>query len=79
MAALTLAIFGGSFFRLSQAPEGMAALSIITPHAWFLRGINDLAAGGGIAVVAPSLAVLVTIGLVTGGLGLLRARQVVAP
>ena len=79
VVALTLAVFGGSFFRMSQAPEGMAALSIITPHAWFLRGINDLAAGGGIAVVAPSLAVLVTIGLVTGGLGLLRARRVVAP
>jgi ABC-2 type transport system permease protein len=79
VAALTLAVFGGSFFRMSQAPEGMAALSVITPHAWFLRGINDLAAGGGIAAVAPSLAVLVTVGLVTGGIGLLRARQVVAP
>ncbi len=79
VAALTLAVFGGSFFRMSQAPEGMAALSVITPHAWFLRGVNDLAAGGGIAVVAPSLAVLATVGIVTGGIGLLRARQVVAP
>ncbi len=79
VTALTLAVFGGSFFRMSQAPEGMAALSVITPHAWFLRGINDLAAGGGIAVVAPSLAVLATVGVVTGGIGLLRARQVVAP
>jgi len=79
VAALTLSVFGGSFFRMSQAPEGMAALSVITPHAWFLRGINDLAAGGGIAVVAPSLAVLATVGVVTGGIGLLRARQVVAP
>jgi ABC-2 type transport system permease protein len=79
VVALTLAVFGGSFFRMSQAPEGMAALSIVTPHAWFLRGINDLAGGGGIEVVAPSLAVLAAIGLVTGGIGLLRARQVVAP
>ncbi len=79
VVAMTLAVFGGSFFPMSQAPEGMAALSLVTPHAWFIRGINDLAAGGGIAVVGPSLAVLVTIGLVTGGIGLLRARQVVAP
>jgi ABC-2 type transport system permease protein len=79
VVALTLAVFGGSFFPMSQAPEGMAALSLVTPHAWFIRGINDLAAGGGIAVVGPSLAVLVTIGVVTGGIGLLRARQVVAP
>jgi ABC-2 type transport system permease protein len=79
VVAMTLAVFGGSFFPMSQAPEGMAALSFITPHAWFLRGINDLAAGGGIAVVVPSLAVLVAVGLVTGGIGLLRARRVVVP
>jgi len=79
IVALVLAVFGGSFFRMSQAPEGMAALSVLTPHSWFLRGIDDLAGGGGIAVVAPSLAVLATIGLVTGGLGLLRAGRVVTP
>ena len=76
---MTLAVFGGSFFRMSDAPEGMAALSVVTPHAWFLRGVNDLAAGGGVASVAPSLAVLVAIGVVTGGIGLLRARRVVTP
>jgi ABC-2 type transport system permease protein len=79
VVALTLAVFGGSFFPMSQAPEAMTALSFLTPHAWFLRGVNDLAAGGGIAVVGPSLAVLVAVGVITGGIGLLRARQVVAP
>jgi ABC-2 type transport system permease protein len=79
VVAMTLAVFGGSFFRMSQAPEGMAALSVITPHAWFLRGVNDLAAGGGLAVVAPSLAVLTVVGVVTGGIGLLRARRVIVP
>jgi ABC-2 type transport system permease protein len=78
VVAMTLAIFGGSFFRMSQAPEAMAALSILTPHAWFLRGVNDLAAGGGIGVVAPSLAVLVAVGLVTGGIGLARAGRALA-
>ncbi len=52
IVALTLAVLGGSFFPLSQAPEGMASLSLITPHAWFLRGINDLAGGGSIGTVA---------------------------
>ena len=67
-------------FRLAgTTPEAMTALSFLTPHAWFLRGVNDLAAGGGIAVVGPSLAVLVAVGVITGGIGLLRARQVVAP
>jgi ABC-2 type transport system permease protein len=79
IVALTLAVLGGSFFPLSQAPEGMASLSLITPHAWFLRGINDLAAGGGIGTVATPLLVLLALGLVTGGIGLARARRVVTP
>ncbi len=77
IVAMTLAVLGGSFFPMSQAPEFMARLSLLTPHAWFLRGVNDLAAGGGVAVVLPSLAVLTAIGLLTGGMGLLRARKVV--
>jgi ABC-2 type transport system permease protein len=77
MVAMTLGIFGGSFFRMSQAPEGMAALSILTPHAWFIRGVDDLAAGGGLASILGSIGVLTLVGVVTGGVGLLRARRVV--
>ncbi len=78
IVAMTLAIFGGSFFRMSQAPEGMAAFSILTPHAWFIRGVDDLAGGGGITSILAPLAVLTLVGVVTGGIGLLRARRVVA-
>ena len=77
IVALTLAVLGGSFFPMSQAPDALSRLSVITPHAWFLRGVNDLAGGGGIALVVPSLLVLLAVGFVTGGLGLLRARRVV--
>ena len=62
-----------------RRPEGLASLSVITPHAWFIRGINDLAAGGGILTVAGSILVLLAVGLVTGGVGLARARRVVVP
>jgi ABC-2 type transport system permease protein len=79
IVALSLAVLGGSFFPLSQAPEGLAAISNITPHAWFLRGINDLTAGGGIDTVAVPIAALLVVGLITGGLGLARARRVVVP
>lgn len=75
--ALTLAVLGGSFFPMSQAPEGLASLTVFTPHAWFLRGINDLASGGGVTLVLPSLGVLLLIALVTGGVGLWRAGRVV--
>ena len=79
IVALTLAVLGGSFFPLSQAPEGLAALSLLTPHAWFIRGINDLAAGGGVSTVAGSILVLLAVGGITGGIGLARARRVVTP
>lgn len=79
IVALTLAVLGGSFFPISQAPEGLATLSLITPHAWFIRGVNDLAAGGGIDTVAGSIAILLLVGLITGGVGLARARRVVVP
>jgi ABC-2 type transport system permease protein len=76
--AMVLAVLGGSFYPLSQAPEALAQVSLVTPHAWFLRGIDDLASGGGITVVLPSIAVLAAIGIVTGGIGLIRARTLVA-
>jgi len=77
--AITLAIFGGSFTPVSQGPEIMATLSLLTPHAWILRGLADLHGGG--AAVSDALLpvlVLVAIGLVTGGLGFARARRLVA-
>jgi len=79
IVAMVFAVLGGSFFPLSQAPEGLAQMSLFTPHAWFLRGVNDLASNEGITIILPSLLVLTAIGLVTGGLGLLRAGTVVTP
>jgi ABC-2 type transport system permease protein len=76
--AMVLAVLGGAFYPLSQAPEELARLSLVTPHAWFLRGIDDLAPGGGVAVVLPSIAVLLAIGIVTGGIGMIRARTLVS-
>ena len=75
---MVLAVLGGSFFPLSQAPEGLARLSLLTPHAWFLRGINDLASDGGLAVIVPSLRRAARRSAwSTGGVGLLRAGHVV--
>ena len=76
--AMTLAILGGTFFSLDRAPEFVGRLSLLTPHAWFLRGLDELAsASGGVTDVLPATAVMVAIGVVTGGIGLLRARKLV--
>ena len=78
IAAVTLAILGGAFFPLSRGPEILQQLSLLTPHAWFLRGISDLGpAGTGIETVLPSIGALFVIGLVTGTIGLARAGRLV--
>lgn len=77
IVAMVLAAFGGSFFPLSQAPELLAGLSLLTPHAWFLRGVDGLAGGAGAATVLPAVAVLLAIAAITGGLGLARAQRLV--
>ena len=77
--AMTLGILGGTFSPTAQAPEAMQALSLVTPHAWFLRGLAEMQGGGTIADALPAAGVLLTTGLVTGAIGFARARRLVAP
>jgi ABC-2 type transport system permease protein len=77
IVSLTMAVIGGAFFPANQGPELLSQLSLITPHAWFLDGVSDLSTGGDIASVLAPVAILGVIGLVTGGLGLLRAKRLV--
>lgn len=75
---ITLAILGGSFSPASQAPELMVQVGLLTPHAWFLRGLASLHGdGASLAGALPAIGVLLAIGAVTGGIGLARARRMV--
>lgn len=79
IVGVTLGILGGSFFDLSQAPELLSRLSFLTPHAWFLEGLDRLAApSASLADLALPLGALIVFAIVTGGLGLLRAGALVA-
>ncbi|HEY6609386.1 MAG TPA: ABC transporter permease [Candidatus Limnocylindria bacterium] len=79
IVAVTLGILGGAFFDLSQAPEALSRLSFLTPHAWFLQGLDELAAPSAtLGDLALPIAVLLTIAVITGGIGLARARTLVA-
>ena len=51
-------------------------LSKFTPHAWFIQGLGDLAAGQVVAVI-PSALVLVAIGLASSALAVVVVRKVV--
>jgi ABC-2 type transport system permease protein len=77
VVTMVLAILGGSFFPANQGPELLMRLSFLTPHAWFLRGVADASSGGDVVAAAGPVTILVLIGVITAGLGLLRARRLV--
>jgi len=76
--AITLGILGGTFSPTAQAPEAMTTLSLLTPHGWFLRGLGEMqGATGSAADCLPAAGILLAMGLVTGGIGMARARRLV--
>jgi ABC-2 type transport system permease protein len=80
IVAISLSAIGGVFIPVSQAPEQLAQLSQFTPHFWFLRGIDTLAAStAGLGDIVPSLGILLVMGVATGALGMTRARRALVP
>jgi ABC-2 type transport system permease protein len=79
IVAVSMGMLGGTFFPVRQAGEVIAKLSLVTPHAWFLSGLGDLAGGGGAVQALPSVAVLLGMAAVTTAVALLRTGRVVAP
>lgn len=77
--AVTLGLLGGAFFPISSAGGFVAGLSLLTPHAWFLRGLSELAGGGGVTSALPSVAALLALATVTGVFALLRLNRTVQP
>ena len=77
IVTISLAVLGGSFFPVAQGPGIMSQLSQLTPHNWFLKGVDDISTGGDIVSSIGPVAILTLIGLVTGSIGMWRARRVV--
>lgn len=78
IVAVTLAILGGAFFDLTQAPPVLQVASRATPHAWFLEGFDILSAPSAtIADIGVPLLALFGIGIVSGAIGLWRAGSLV--
>ncbi len=75
--AITLGVLGGTFSPTAQAPEVMGAIALFTPHGWFMRGLGDMQGGGTVADGLPAVGVLLAMGLVTGAIGMVRARRLV--
>ena len=79
MVALVLAMLGGSFFSVAQAGGAIGALSLLTPHAWFLRGLDDLASDAGLGSVLGPAAAMLAFAAVTGSVALTRMGKLIEP
>lgn len=77
--AVGLGMLGGVFFPAPLGDGILANLALVTPHRWFMNGLGDLAGGGGVAVVLPSVAALLAFGIVTGGAAWFGLRKGVGP
>ena len=78
MVALVLGLLGGTFFPVAQAGGILAALSLATPQAWFLQGIENLTGSAGpSAVLGPAVAILI-FAVLTGSLAFMRVGRLVS-
>ena len=79
VVAVLLGLLGGVFFPIAQVGGVAAAASLVTPHAWFLRGLSELQGGGGPAAVLPAVAAMLVFAAVTSAVAGLRLRKVLQP
>jgi ABC-2 type transport system permease protein len=79
VVAVCLGLLGGAFFPIQQTGSLMATASLVTPHAWFMRGLGNLAGGGGVGEVLPAVAALLLMAALTGGFAFQRIGRVLAP
>jgi len=75
---VVLGFLGGTFFPIAQAGGLLAKLRFLTPHAWFMQGLGDLA-GGNLADIVPSVLALLLFGLVAGSVAMLRLGRGLTP
>ncbi len=79
IVAVVLGLLGGSFFPTFLGPDFMARLSLATPHAWWIRGLGDLApTGAGFSDALTAAGVLFAFGIATGAFALWRAQRLMS-
>ena len=73
--AVTLGLLGGVFFPLGQGDDFLSKLTLLSPHAWFMRGMGDLAGGAEWTAALPATGVLLAFALVFGSIALIFLRR----
>ena len=77
IVGFVLGMAGGSFFPVAEAGGLIEQISLLTPHAWFLRALGDLRGGGGLEDILPAIGAILVFVAVTGVIALLRQRRLV--
>ena len=72
---LIFGILGGSFIAAAAFPAWAQRLRLLTPNAWALDGLAELALGGDIGDVLPSIAALLIMGSVLFAIAVLIFRR----
>jgi len=66
--AVVLGMLGGVFFPLGSGDDILSKLTYLTPHAWFMRGLGDLAGGAPWTNALPAAGAMTLFALVTGSI-----------
>ncbi len=77
--AVVLGLLGGAFFPIAQLGGFMRTLSLLTPHAWFLRGLGELSGGGSVTDILPAAGAILAFAAVTLAVALTRLGKLVRP
>ena len=77
IVAMVLGMVGGSFFPVAEAGGLIEKVSLLTPHAWFLRALGDLRGGGGVEDILPAIGAILVFVAATGVIALLRRTRLV--
>lgn len=79
MVALVLGMLGGSFFNTAGSGGVLGTVRLATPHAWFLRGIEDLTGGAGPGAALGPAAAMLAFAVVIGAVSFLRIGALARP
>jgi len=77
VVAIVLGVLGGTFFPVALVGGVLEHLSLLTPQAWFLRGLADLASGAGPGAALPAVGAIMVFAVVMGALALVRLPRAI--
>lgn len=73
--AVILGMLGGTFFPIGASGGFLSTLTFLTPHAWFLRGLAEMADGGSWTEALPAAGAILLFAAVTSAIAWLALRK----